>query len=239
VSRGASSAVPLQSPETGSSYGRHVAVAIASSRAVHASFRVLPKGGIAVWVRRSPHDLFPSRGRPSGCFRVLRSAATVRLSPNPLVDFALLQSLTRVGPPVVTRRAERYVVDGLHSPGVSAPSAHEVAGSDQRRVCLARLCGAFRLSQPPDASFPPKPCRSCFIPAALMGFALQRVSLPNAGAASRPLLPLVTLSSTVARGERPSPLRLYAAAWCPSPLRGAVSVPRARAQSVSGASSGV
>jgi hypothetical protein len=103
----------------------------------------------------------------------------VRLSPNPLVDLALLQSLTRVGPPVVTRRAERYVVDGHHSPGVSAPSTHEVTGSDLRRVCLARLRCVFRLSQPLDASFPPRPCRFCFIPAALLGFALQRVSLPN------------------------------------------------------------
>jgi hypothetical protein len=179
VSRGASSAVPLQSPETGSSCGRHVAVTIASSRAVHVSFRVLPKSGIAISVWRSPHDLCPSRGRPSGCSRVLRSAATVRLSPNPLMDLALLQSVTRVGPSAVTRRAERYVVDEHHSPGVSAPSAHEVAGSDLRRVCLTRLRGAFRLSQPLDASFPPVPCRSCFIPAALMGFALQRVSLPN------------------------------------------------------------
>ena len=52
-------------------------------------------------------------------------------------------------------------------------------GSDLRRVYRTRLRDAFRLSQPLDASFPPRPCQSCFIPAALLGFALQRVSLPN------------------------------------------------------------
>jgi len=36
-----------------------------------------------------------------------------------------------------------------------APTAHEVAGSDLHRACLTRLCCAFRLSQPLDASFPP------------------------------------------------------------------------------------
>ena len=131
----------------------------------------------------------------------------MRLSPNPLVDFALLQSLTRVGPSVVTRRAERYVVDGLHSPGVSSPSAHEVAGSDQHRACLARLCCVFRLSQPLDASFPPKPCWSCFIPAALLGFALQRVSLPNRRRrlSTSPAPPDVGVDVRTRRSSEPAP----------------------------------
>jgi hypothetical protein len=114
-----------------------------------------------------------------------------------------------------------------------------VAGSDLHRVCLTRLCCAFGLSQPLDALFPPKPCWSCFIPAALMGFALQRVSLPFAGDVSRPPLPLVALSSTVGRADRPSPLRFRTAACRPSPLRGVASASRARARSVSGAPSGV
>jgi hypothetical protein len=229
VARGPASLFPLQSPETGSSCGRHVTVTVASSLAVYVFFRVLPKCGIALLVRRSPHGLCLSRGRPSGYFRALRPAATVRLPPDPLVNFALLQSLTRVGLSVMTRRAERYVFDGLHSPGVFAPTAHEVAGSDQHRDCLSRLCCVFRLSQPLDASFPPKPCQPCFMLAALMGFSLQRVSLPIAGDVSRLLLPLLALVSTFARGECPSPFRFCAAAWCPSPLRGGGLVPRARA----------
>lgn len=120
-----------------------------------------------------------------------------------------------------------------------APTALEVAGSDLHRACLTRLCCAFRLPRPPDASFPPLPCRSCFIPAALLGFALQRVSLPIRRNASRHPLPLLALLSTVARGVRPSPLRLRVAARRRSPLRGAVAAPSARTWPVSGAPSGV
>jgi hypothetical protein len=136
VSRGVSSAVPLQSPETGSSCGRHVTVASLPLLQFTRPSESCQSRGIALWVWRSPHDLLPSRGWPAGYFRDLRSAATVKLSPDPLLDFALLQSLTRVGPPVVLRRAERCVVDGHHSPGACSPSAHEVTGSDLHRVCL-------------------------------------------------------------------------------------------------------
>jgi hypothetical protein len=41
--------------------------------------------------------------------------------------------------------------------GSSFPSALEASGSDQHRVCLARLCSASRLSQPPDGLFLPSP----------------------------------------------------------------------------------
>jgi hypothetical protein len=54
------------------------------------------------------------------------------------------------------------------------PSTHEATGSDPHRVCLTRLCCAFRLSQPPDASFLPRPARLCFTPVAPLGFSLQR-----------------------------------------------------------------
>jgi len=79
-----------------------------------------------------------------------------------------------------------------------APTAHQVTGSDLRRDYQSRLCCAFRLSQPPDASLLPRPCRFCFAPAALMGFALQRFSLPNCRDASQHPMPLLTLLSTVA-----------------------------------------
>jgi hypothetical protein len=97
------------------------------------------------------------------------------------VDFALLQSLTRAR--TVRRHTphEAAVPDGHTLLGFFAPTALQVTGSDRHRACLTRLCCVSRLSQPPDASFPPRPCRSCFVPAALLGFALQRVSLPIAG----------------------------------------------------------
>jgi len=60
------------------------------------------------------------------------------------------------------------------SPGVSSPTALQEPGSDWYRDCLTRLGCVFGLSQPLDALFRPRPCRSCFVPAALLGFPLQR-----------------------------------------------------------------
>lgn len=65
----------------------------------------------------------------------------------------------------------------------SCPSTHEVAGSDPHRVCLARMCYAFRFSQPRGVSFLPRPFRLCFTPVASLGFSLQRfvpLTLPTA-----------------------------------------------------------
>jgi len=59
-----------------------------------------------------------------------------------------------------------------------APSAHRATGSDLHRGCLARLCCAFRLSQPPDALFLPRPFQLCFTLVAPLGFALQRFVPP-------------------------------------------------------------
>jgi hypothetical protein len=50
------------------------------------------------------------------------------------------------------------------------PPAYEATGSDQHRVCLARLCCTCRLSQPLGALFRPKPFRPCFMPVTLLGF---------------------------------------------------------------------
>jgi hypothetical protein len=88
--------------------------------------------------------------------------------------------------------------------GSFAPTAHQVTGSDRHRAYLARLCCVFRLSQPLDASFPPRPCRSCFVPAALLGFALQRVSLPIAGTPLGTPCPSWRSASTVAVAAVPA-----------------------------------
>lgn len=50
---------------------------------------------------------------------------------------------------------------------------------------LTRLRCVFRLSQPPDAFFHPKPFQPSFMLVTLMGFPLQRFPLPRAGCASR------------------------------------------------------
>jgi hypothetical protein len=55
-----------------------------------------------------------------------------------------------------------------------APSALVESGSDQHRTCRIRLRYVFRLSQPPDALFLPRPFRLCFTPVAPLGFSLQR-----------------------------------------------------------------
>jgi hypothetical protein len=59
-----------------------------------------------------------------------------------------------------------------------APSAHQATGSDLHRDCLTRLCCAYRLSQPPDALFLPRPFQLCFTLVAPLGFALQRFVPP-------------------------------------------------------------
>jgi hypothetical protein len=58
-------------------------------------------------------------------------------------------------------------------------SVQKVTGSDQHRAYHTRLCSACGFSQPLDALLLPKPLRLCFTPVTLMGFALQRLSLPT------------------------------------------------------------
>jgi hypothetical protein len=62
-----------------------------------------------------------------------------------------------------------------NSHGVSYPSTHEESSSDLHRVYLARLCYAFRLSQPLDALFRPNPFSPCFMRVAPLGFQLSEV----------------------------------------------------------------
>jgi hypothetical protein len=75
--------------------------------------------------------------------------------------------------------------------GVRYPTTLAEAGSDLHRACLARLCCAFRFSQPLDALFRPQPFQPCFMPVAPLGFRFQRFSLPGSGTASRRFLPFV------------------------------------------------
>jgi hypothetical protein len=149
---------PLQSSRIDPSCARHVTTACASSHAVDAPFRVLPAPTVSSHGLTNPPWPLPLTRLAFEVFPMgARSAKAVKLSSIPLLDFALLQSMTRAEPPastVHTRCADRARPPLL---GFCAPTAYEVAGSDQHRGCLPRLRGAFRLSQPLDASFPPKP----------------------------------------------------------------------------------
>jgi hypothetical protein len=95
------------------------------------------------------------------------------------------------------------------------PSALEASGSDRHRVCLARLCYAFRLSQPLDVFFLPKPSRFYFTPETPLGFSLQRFVPPAwPPGPLGPTAPLDVVRTRASRTtERPSRLRLPADSW--------------------------
>jgi hypothetical protein len=95
------------------------------------------------------------------------------------------------------------------------PSTHQATGSDLHRVCLTRLCDAFRLSQPLGVSFLPEPFRPCFVPVTPLGFALQRFVPLACRRHLSVRLPLVELLA-----KRPAgPGRHVAASGHPEPPR--------------------
>jgi hypothetical protein len=84
--------------------------------------------------------------------------------------------------------------------GFPAPIALLTADSDWYRDCLPRLRCVYRLSQPLDALFRPRPFRPCLMPVALLGFSLQRFLLRRARRASRRPCP-----SWLSNGQHPLP----------------------------------
>lgn len=82
------------------------------------------------------------------------------------------------------RRPLASPVLGRSPMGSCCPSTLATESSDLHRACLARLCCAFRLSQPLDALFRFRSLRPCFMPVTPLGFHLQRLPL----AVSRPHL---------------------------------------------------
>jgi hypothetical protein len=193
VPRGLGIAVPLQSPETDSSCVRLVADAGASSPAVHLPFRVLSK----VRYRRTgstiPPWSLPLTGSTFGVFPRPPWPEDAKSPCHPLVDLALLQSLTRAGPllsPRVALNNTRCEKPPLL--GFPAPPADEVSGSDLRRVCLTRLRCASRLSRPLDALIPSVASPVLFHTGYALGLLVFR-GFPSsvAGSASRRVLPLL------------------------------------------------
>jgi hypothetical protein len=163
VPRGLGIAVPLQSPETDSSCVRFVADAGASSPAVHLPFRVLSKVRYRRIGSTIPPWSLPLTGSTFGVFPRPPRPEDAESSCHPLVDLALLQSLTRAGPPLSPRVALNNTrCEKLPLLGFPAPPADEVSGSDLRRACITRLRCASRLSRPRDALIPPETVPALF-----------------------------------------------------------------------------
>jgi hypothetical protein len=65
------------------------------------------------------------------------------------------------------------------SHGLSLPSAHEGSEVHSPRVCRARYVPPAGFGYPLGGLLPPSPCRLCFTPAALLGFTLRSLPLPQ------------------------------------------------------------
>jgi hypothetical protein len=94
-------------------------------------------------------------------------------------DVAHSESDARSKRPLGTHRLLERTLAAFH--GVLHPTTLTEAGSDLHRVCLTRLCSAYRLSQPLDALLRLRLFRPCFMPVAPMGFHFQRLSPPGSG----------------------------------------------------------
>jgi hypothetical protein len=171
--------------------------------------------GITVSVSDPPLVLASEETDLRGLPACPRQAGTRRSCLDPLMDFVLLQGMTRTGPPLARPPLM----------GSVAPTAHQVTGSDQHRAYHTRLCHAFGFSQPLDVLLLPKPLRPCFMPVALMGFALQRLSLlaSRQRLSALPAPPDVFVGESFAawraRPTRRSGTRPSGEALGPSPLR--------------------
>jgi hypothetical protein len=126
--------------------------------------------------------------------------------------------MTRVGPLVPARVALNNVPRDGHTLLGFLPLQRfrNRAATDAGFASPGSGC-VFGLSQPPDALFRPGPRRSCLVPAALMGFPLQRFVPSRRRVASRRPLPLLASLSTMAHGPRPSPVRFRIAVTSGSP----------------------
>jgi hypothetical protein len=95
--------------------------------------------------------------------------------------------------------------------GFCGPSTREASESDLHRVCLTRLCYAFRFSQPLGVSFLPRPFRFCFIPVTPLGFSLQRFA-----PLTKPPMPFgVAAPPGVVRTAEPQTMNNAAVDGCP------------------------
>jgi hypothetical protein len=85
----------------------------------------------------------------------------VQIPVRPLLELALRLELDSTTP-------RRCVI--ASSPELSVPSALEVSEIHSRGGCTTRFGPPSGFGHPLDGLLPPKPCRFCFTPAALLGF---------------------------------------------------------------------
>lgn len=104
----------------------------------------------------------------------------------PLVDFVRLQSVTRLGPPLLS----------LALLGFLAPSAFWLRKATCTGISDPRLRCVFRFSQPLDVFFLPDPSRPCFMPMTLLGFLPPEVSPSVRRDGLSTSLPLLTFTPT-------------------------------------------
>jgi hypothetical protein len=148
--------------------------------------------------------------------------------------------MTRVGPLVPARVALNNVLRDGHTLLGFLPLQRfrNRAATDAGFASPGSGC-VFGLSQPPDALFRPGPRRSCFVPAALMGFPLQRFvpSRCRERLSASPAPPGVVVDDGPWPSSKSGPVPQRRGGRVPSPRSG--SVRHARMGSFPGAPSGV
>jgi hypothetical protein len=80
--------------------------------------------------------------------------------------------------------------------GFCGPTTLEATDSDQHQIYLTWLCCAYRLSQPPDALFRPKPFPPCFMRVTPLSFYFQRFSLSGSEERLTTFLPFMPFPAT-------------------------------------------
>jgi hypothetical protein len=124
-------------------------------------------------------------------------------------SFALRQSITQR-----TLADQSQPISTSH--GLSLPSALQGSEVHSSRACPARYVPPSGFGYPLDGLLPPSPCRFCFAPAALLGFALRSFPLSRGircvTARMNPLTVspvLLPTGETADRPDRPQSLGFY------------------------------
>jgi hypothetical protein len=120
----------------------------------------------------------PRRAGLRGLRRIRHSEEVRKRPRKPLLGFHSPSEVGRASSRYVRAAPEARTI-GSPSHGIWTPTAYAHAGKrlSSVRACLARTTNAFRFSQPRGA-LPPRASRPYFIPAPLMGFALQSFAPP-------------------------------------------------------------
>jgi len=125
-------------------------------------------------------------------FRRIESVGHVKQPAHPLFEFGLPLEYCPTEP-------SRGREPNSSSHGLCIPSAHQGSEVHFSRALPARYVPPSGFGYPLDGLLPPSPCRSCFIPTALMGFTLRSFHLSQgfrtfpSGITHLPFLPPLSL----------------------------------------------